>query len=92
MNPILQSLADQVTQTTTVEASAKVLIDGFTKRMTDAIAAAVANGASADEIAPVQKEVDAMKQSSADLATSVAANTPAAPATAARAAAAVKKP
>jgi hypothetical protein len=76
-NPVLQTLADQVTKTTTVEASAKVLIDGFATRLQAAVDAALANGATEAELAPVQAEVDALNASSTDLAASVAANTPA---------------
>ncbi len=76
MNPVLQQLADQVTASTQVEASAVLLIKGFAQRLTDAIAAAVANGATAAELQPVQAEVDALKQSATDLASAVAANTP----------------
>ena len=77
-NPILQTLADQVTATTTVEASAKTLIDGFSARLQAAVDAALANGATEAELAPVQAEVDALNASSTDLAASVAANTPSA--------------
>ncbi len=76
MNPVLQALADQVTASTTVEASAKKLIDGFNQRLQDAIAADIANGATAAQLANVQAEVDAMKASAADLSASVSANTP----------------
>lgn len=84
MNPILTTLGDQVSRTTTVDGSAKRLIDGFAQRLTDAVAAAVANGATAEELAPVQAEIDALNQSSTELAQSVAANTPATPAAARR--------
>jgi hypothetical protein len=77
-NPVLQSLTDQVAINTSVEGSAKVLIDGFSARMQAAVDAALANGATEAELAPVQAEVDALNVSSTDLAASVAANTPAA--------------
>jgi hypothetical protein len=77
-SPILGNLTAQVAQTTSVDASAKVLIDGFAARMQAAVDAALSNGATAEELAPVQAEVDALTQSSSDLAASVAANTPAA--------------
>jgi len=77
-NPILQTLSDQVAATTSVEASAKTLIDGFGARLQAAVDAALANGATAAELQPVQAEVDALKTASDDLAASVAANTPAA--------------
>ena len=78
MNAILQSLADQVTASTTVEASAVTLINGFAQRVQDAIAKAIAGGATAEELAPVQAEVTAMKASADALAAAVTANTSAA--------------
>ncbi len=77
-NPVLQKLTDQVEVNKSVEGSAKVLIDGFGARLQAAVDAALANGATEAELAPVQAEVDALAASSADLAASVAANTPAA--------------
>ncbi len=74
-NSVLQKLADQVAVNTQVEASAKLLIDGFGARLQSAVDAALANGATEAELAPVQAEVDALTASSADLAASVAANT-----------------
>ena len=74
-NPVLQKLADQVAANTQVEASAKALIDGFGARLQAAVDAALANGATEAELAPVQAEVDALAASSADLAASVSANT-----------------
>jgi Mg2+ and Co2+ transporter CorA len=75
MNPVLKTLADQVTRTTTVEDSARRLIDGFAQRLQDAIAAALANGATAEELQPVQDEADALAGSSAALAAAVEENT-----------------
>lgn len=75
MNPILQALADQVKATTDVEASAVTLINGFAARVADAVQKAIAGGATADQLAPIQAEIDAMKQSAAQLAAAVAANT-----------------
>jgi ABC-type transporter Mla subunit MlaD len=78
-NTILDGLAAQVTNITTVAGSAKALIDGFGARLQAAVDAAVAGGATAEELAPVQAEVDALSAAATDLAASVAANTPAAP-------------
>lgn len=75
LSPILQHLADQTTATVTVEQSAIVLINGFATRVQAAIDAALAGGATAAELAPVQDEVDALKASSDQLAAAVAANT-----------------
>lgn len=79
MNAILKGLADQVTASETVEASAVTLINGFAARQQAAIDKAIADGASADDLAGVQAEVDAMKQSADALAAAITANTPAAP-------------
>lgn len=74
-NPILASLESQVKANTDVEASAALLISGFADRLKKAIADAVANGATAEELVPVQKEVDALEASRTQLAAAVAANT-----------------
>lgn len=78
MAQVLTDLAAQVAVNTSVEGSAVVLINGFAQRLTDAVAAAIANGATAEELAPVQEQVDAMKASAQALADAVTANTPAA--------------
>jgi len=76
---ILGNLKAEVANDVTVMGSATALINGFAARQQAAIAAAIANGATAEELAPVQSEVDALKASAADLAKAVTANTPAAP-------------
>ena len=78
---ILDELAAQVAATQQVEASAVALINGFAARQQVAVDAAIANGATAEQLAPVQAEIDAMKASSDALAAAITANTPAAPAT-----------
>lgn len=77
-SPILASLQAQVAQSISVETSAQVLIEGFVVRVQSAVDAALANGATAAELAPVQAEVDAMAASAAALSAAVVANTPAA--------------
>lgn len=77
-NPILDSLAQQVKANTDAEASAVTLINGFSARMQAAVDAALANGATAAELAPVQDEVNALNASGATLAAAVVANTPSA--------------
>ncbi len=74
-NPVLQTLADQVKVNTDVEASAVLLIQGIAARIAAAVAAAIANGATPEELAPVTDEVAALKKSADDLASAVAANT-----------------
>ena len=75
---ILTDLDAAVTAATTVEASAATLIRGIAGRVQAAVDAALVNGATATELAPVQAEADALKASSADLAAAVSENTPAA--------------
>lgn len=76
-SPILDDLATEVTAATTVMASATALINGIAARIQAAVDAALANGATAAELAPVQAEADALKASAADLTAAVEANTPA---------------
>lgn len=74
-NPTLEALAAQVTNTTTVMTSATVLINGIAARIQAAVDAAIQNGATAEELAPVQDEVTALANASNELATAVQANT-----------------
>lgn len=75
MNEVIANLAAEVANDVTVMASATTLINGFAARQQAAIDAALANGATAEQLAPVQAEVDALKAGSADLSAAVAANT-----------------
>lgn len=79
MNPILQALADQVTATTSAEASAVMLINGIAGRIADAVAQALAGGATAAQLQPVNDEVVALRASADALAKAIADNTPSAP-------------
>ena len=54
--------------------SATVFVTGFAKRLQDAVDAALANGATAAELAPVQAEVDAAKAKADQLAEAIAQN------------------
>lgn len=71
----LEQLATAVTRMTDVAASAKAVIDGIATRVQTAIDAALANGATAAELEPVQAEVTALNASADALAASVQANT-----------------
>jgi len=71
---ILADLQTAVEKTKTTEASAVTLINGISQRVQDAVNAAIANGATAAELAPVQDEINAMNASSDALAAAVAAN------------------
>lgn len=81
-NKTLDDLAAQVAASTAVEAAAVQLVNGIAGRVQAAVDAAVAGGASADDLKPVQDEVTALKASADALSAAVVANTPAAPAAA----------
>lgn len=70
----LTQLAAQVDATKGVDASAKMLIDGFAAKLAAAVAAAVAAGATPAELQQITDLQGALKTSSDDLAASVAAN------------------
>lgn len=77
-----QSIADltaQVATTDSVMGSAAVLIDGFQARLDAGIEAALAGGATAEELAPLSTLSADLKTSTDGLAASVAQGTPAAP-------------
>lgn len=70
----------QVSADTDVENSALKLINGMGAAIQAGIDAAIAGGATAASLKPVQDAVDAQKAASDALAAAVAANTPAPPA------------
>jgi len=74
-NPVLEQLRQQVEQSIQVEASAVTLINGIADRIKAAVDAAIANGATEAELAPVRDEVTALTASSDALSAAVAANT-----------------
>ena len=74
-SPILAALEAEVAEAPTVMASATALIEGFVGRIQAAVDAALANGATEAELAPVQAEVDALHASAELLAAAVVANT-----------------
>lgn len=75
----IAALTAQVKNATTVEASAKALIDGFQAQLKAATDAAAAAGASPEQLASFTTLGSSLDSASSDLAASVAANTPAAP-------------
>jgi len=77
-NPVIEQLRQQVAKNTDVEASATLLINGIAVRIATAVQLAIANGATAEELAPITDEVAALNSSSAALSDAVIANTPAA--------------
>lgn len=77
-NPTLDALAAQITQTTDAEDAAIALLNGIAARIQAAVDAALANGATAAELAPVTTEVANLKAKTDALSAAVVANTPAA--------------
>ena len=77
-NVTIENLIAQVEASKTVEASATLLIKGIADRIQAAVNAALAGGATAAELAPVQAEVDSLKASTDALSEAIVANTPAA--------------
>lgn len=75
-NPTLDALAAAVTNIETVADSAIALINGIAARIQAAVDAALAGGATAADLAPVQAEVDGLNAKATDLANAVSANTP----------------
>ena len=73
-SPILQDLSAKVSQAVGAMQSAVVLINGFKARLDAAIAEATRLGATAEELAPVQAEAQALGDSAQQLAEAVAAN------------------
>jgi hypothetical protein len=73
-NPILGPLADEITQTRGVIASAVTLINGFAARLDAAVQTALANGATELELAPFTELEAALETDRNALAAAVAAN------------------
>ncbi len=78
-NPAVDAMVQAVAAATAVEDSAIALINGIAKMITDAVAASVANGATAEQLVPVSDAAAALSAKSQALADAVALNTPAAP-------------
>jgi hypothetical protein len=73
-NPTLDNLAAAVTKIEGVADSAIALINGIAARIQAAVDAAIAGGASAADLAPVQAEVDGLNAKADALSAAVAAN------------------
>ena len=78
MAKVLDDLAAQVKKNTDAEAAATVVINGIAARLQAAVDAALANGATAAELAPVTDEITALNASADTLSAAIVANTPAA--------------
>ena len=72
MAAVLDDLAAQVNATVGVIDSAVALLTGIGARIEAAVAAALANGATAEQLAPVADEVAALKAKTDALAAAVA--------------------
>ncbi len=72
-NPTLDNLAAAVTKIEGVADSAIALINGIAARIQAAVDAAIAGGASASDLAPVQAEVDGLNAKADALAAAVTA-------------------
>lgn len=70
----LDALKQEVTDTVGVEQSAIVVLDGIAARIQSAVDQALANGATAEQLAPVTDEIASLKVAREGLATAVAAN------------------
>lgn len=76
MDPIFDSLDSQVTNTVGAEASAAVLIRGIQAKVADAIASALAGGASPEALSKLTAFNASLKTATDDLAAAVAENNP----------------
>lgn len=73
-NPVIGDLQNAVDKTEGVMESATTLINGFAARLQAAIDQALANGATAEELAPFIAEVQQLNDNADALAAAVAAN------------------
>ena len=73
-NPVLADLQTEVAATVGAMQSATVFINGTAARLEAAVLAALANGATAEELAPITAEISAMKSERDNLASAIAAN------------------
>lgn len=71
-NQALKLLEDQVKKTVEVQASAVALLGGVSDRIAAAVAKALENGATAEQLAPITQEVADLKASTDALAAAVA--------------------
>ncbi len=78
-NPIIDALLAQAAANEQVEDSAVIVINGIQARIDAAVAAAIANGATAAQLAPVSQLSTDLKTHADALAAAVAVNTPGAP-------------
>lgn len=75
MNPIIDDVVAKTTRATTVEASAEALINGISQKIQDAVAAALENGATAEQLQPVSDVAVALDTETTALQAAIDANT-----------------
>lgn len=73
-NPVVGTLVTDVTNAKGAMESATVLLNGFQARLDAAVAAALANGATAEELQPLSDLSASFEADTAALAAAVAAN------------------
>lgn len=78
MNPIIDDLTATITNATTVEKSAEEFIKGVATKIQAGIDAGLANGATAEQLAPFTDLNKALNDESAALQAAMTANTAAA--------------
>lgn len=77
-NPAIDALAGQAAANESAEDSAVIVLNGIAQRITDAVNAALAGGATAAQLAAVTQVATDLKTHGDALAAAVAANTPSA--------------
>lgn len=71
-NPAIQEIVDAANESQDVMASAVTALEGVAGRIEAAVAAALANGATAEELAPVSAEAAELRASAAALGQAIA--------------------
>lgn len=71
-SPVLDQLTQQVTATVGIEQSAAALINGFQAKLDQAVAAALENGATAEQLQPISDLSNEMQKQTDALAAAVA--------------------
>jgi hypothetical protein len=78
-SPVIDQVITDMTNATTVEDSAIAFINGVPQMIADAVAKAIENGATAEQLQPVSDVGTQLQAKSDALQAALTANTPAAP-------------
>jgi hypothetical protein len=78
-SPVIDQVITEMTNATTVEDSAIAFITGVPQMIADAVAKAIENGATAEELQPVSDVGNQLQTKSDALQAALVANTPSAP-------------